>query len=174
MTTTSPAGIFPTSPAFAALPPQTRIWIYQSNREIPGEIYPVIKDVLKRFSESWTSHSKQLRAYADLLQNRFLILAVDESTAGASGCSIDTSVRFIQQLGEQLKVDFFDRLTFAWLENGEVKTAPQESFIQLFTEGKINKDSLVFDNLVNNKADFERGWIKPLGKSWHKRMVEKG
>ena len=171
MTTTSLQGILPNSTAFTELPPQTRIWIYQSNREIPSEMYPVVKDVLKRFAESWTSHNKQLHAYVDLLLNRFLILAVDESQAGASGCSIDTSVRFIQQLGEQLKVDFFDRLTFAWLENGEVKTATQEAFSQLFSEGKINNDTLVFDNLVNNKADFERGWIKPLGKSWHKRMV---
>lgn len=172
--TTTIHDLLPASPAFTEMPPQTRIWIYQANREIPVEMYPVIKDVLKRFAESWTSHNKQLHAYADLLHNRFLILAVDESRAGASGCSIDTSVRFIRQLGEQLKVDFFDRLNLAWLENGEIKTASMEDFIQLFFEGKITTDTLVFDNLVNNKADLEKGWIKPLGKSWHMRLVAKG
>ncbi len=173
MMSTKTEDLLPSSQAFTELSPKTRIWIYQASREIPPQMYPVIKDVLKRFAESWTSHNIHLHAYADLLLNRFLLLAVDESKAGASGCSIDTSVRFIQQLGEQLKVDFFDRLTFAWLEDGAVKTAHQQDFTRLFTEGKITEETLVFDNLVNNKADFEKGWIKPLGKSWHRKMIEK-
>lgn len=173
MTITTIQDVLPASGAFAAMPPETRIWIYQASREIPSEVYPIVKDVLKRFSETWTSHNKQLHAYADLLLNRFLLLAVDETHAGASGCSIDKSVQFIQQLGNQLKVDFFDRLTFAWLEDGRVKTAHQDDFVRMFSEGKINLDTLVFDNLVNNKADFEKGWIKPLGKSWHKKFLER-
>ncbi len=163
----------PASPAFRSMPPQTKIWIYQANKPIPREAIPIVKDVLSRFAESWTSHNHKLNAYADVLLDRFVILAADETRTGIGGCSIDSSVRFIRQLGEQLRIDFLDRQTFAWLEDGEVHTAPQETFEKYYQQGRINDETLVFDNLVNTKEAFEKGWIKPLGKSWHHKLVSK-
>lgn len=163
----------PTSPVFQSMPPQTRIWIYQGNKPIPQEALPIVKDVLSRFAESWTSHNNRLNAYADVLLDRFVMLAADETRTGIGGCSIDASVRFMRQLGEQLRIDFLDRQTFAWLDDGQVRTATQEEFETLYQQGEIDDETLVFDNLVNTKEAFEKGWIKPLGKSWHHKLLGK-
>lgn len=157
--------------SFQDFPSETRVWIYQSSKPFPAEVVPQLKDVVDRFAQNWVSHSNQLRAHGDVLHDRFILLAVDESQAGASGCSIDKSVHFMKQLETQLGVDLFDRMTFAWKEGEAVKTASQPEFSALYQNGEINSETLVFDNLVKTKGELEEKWLKPLNQSWHKRFV---
>jgi hypothetical protein len=161
----------PESALYRSLPDNTRLWIYQSSRPFSEDEIPALKPLLTRFTEGWASHSQQLCAFGDVFFGWFIVLMVDENRAGASGCSIDSSVSFLQQLEKHYGVDLFDRMTFAWLDGNGVKTASRDEFALLYNEGAINDETLVFDNLVNNKGDFEKGWLKPLGESWHKRMV---
>ncbi|MFT4664123.1 MAG: hypothetical protein ACI8YQ_003453 [Polaribacter sp.] len=156
---------------FTTLSAETRVWIYQSNRPFSTEEAGVIKSAIADFAQGWVSHNQALKTHGDLYHNQFVVLMVDESQAGASGCSIDSSVKFIRHLQQQLGVDFFDRMTFAWKEGDVVKTAHRSEFANLYKEGAINESTLVFDNLVTTKGDFEEKWVKPLGESWHARMV---
>lgn len=156
---------------YQALENTARVWIYQSNPPFPKENIPQIKAQLGHFVKNWVSHNHQLLAFGDVFHDQFIVLMVDESKAGASGCSIDSSVRFIKQLEQNHQVDLFDRMNFAYKDGEVIKTAPRDEFAELFQTGKINEETLVFDNLVKNKAEFEEKWVKPLGESWHKRMV---
>ncbi len=153
------------------LSPNSRVWIYQSKTEIPATHIPVIESHLKTFVQKWTSHNKALKAHAELRNGRFIILMVDESQAGASGCSIDSSVHFLQVLEREYELDLFDRMTFTYEQDGEVYAAERNEFAQLYEKGLINDDTLVFDNLVTTKADLETKWKVRLSDSWHKQMV---
>ncbi len=153
------------------LPNSTRIWIYQSDRPFKDENIPQVRAMVQRFAQEWISHNRQLRAHGDVLHNRFIVLMVDESQADASGCSIDKSVYFLKALQAEYGVDLFDRMRFSYKHGDAVETVSREEFARLYAEGKINDDTPVFDILVNNKGDFDQAFVKPLGKSWHKRMV---
>lgn len=156
---------------FQHLAPASKVWIYQSDRAFEPQELTEIKQLIAAFVQKWASHGTALFAGGDLLYSRFLILMVDESMAGASGCSIDSSVNFVRQLERQFQVGFFDRLSFAWMQNDQVELAPKSVFKQLFQEGIINENTLVFDNLVQNKAQLEAEWLKPIRDSWHKKFV---
>lgn len=156
---------------YQALPATTRVWIYQSNQPFSEEDIPAVRQKIKDFVVSWASHGRQLHAFGDLFYKQFVVLMVDENAAGASGCSIDSSVYFLKGLQAEYQVDLFDRMTFTYLDGEAVKSAPRALFRQLYQEGKIDDSTKVFDTLVNTKADFEDSWIKPLSESWHKRMV---
>lgn len=149
----------------------TRVWVYQSNQPFKAEDEDKVREYIQQFATQWVSHNRQLKAFGDLVHRQFVVLMVDESQAGASGCSIDSSVRFIKALQAEYQLDLFDRMTFTYLEGDAVKTASRDTFASLYQEGTINDDTLVFDTLVDNKAKFETAWVKPLGQSWHKRMV---
>lgn len=153
------------------LPSSTRIWIYQSNQPFQDVDVPQIKAHVQNFAQEWISHNRQLRAHGDVLHNRFIVLMVDESQADASGCSIDKSVYFLKALQAEYGVDLFDRMHFSFKQNDQVNTVSREEFAKLYAAGTINDDTLVFDTLVSNKGDFDQAFDKPLGKSWHKRMV---
>ena len=156
---------------YDSLPNSTRVWIYQAQQPFSETALQEIDQHLSNFATSWVSHNNALRAYAKVYHHQFIVLMVDESQAGASGCSIDKSVHFIQQLEQHYKVNLFDRMTFTYKEGDTIKSAHRMDFTKLYKEGKITDDTLVFDNLVNTKAAFDSQWVKPLKDSWHKRMV---
>ena len=157
--------------AIHGLADTSKTWIYQSNRAFTQDEAIEIQNYIDVFCKKWVSHSNELKAAGQLVQNRFIVLMVDESNAGASGCSIDKSVHFIKSIGSKYETDMFDRMNFAYQIEGEVKTAHREEFTKLYNSNVINDDTLVFDNLVSNKAAFDNEWVKPLKNSWHSRMV---
>lgn len=149
----------------------SRVWIYQAQSPVSEAIAVEIQQHIEHFSKQWTSHNQALRATGMLLHKQFIVLMVDESQAGASGCSIDKSVHFIQALEGKYGINLFDRMSFTYKIGNEIHTAPRDTFAQLYADGVINDTTPVFDNLITTKGAFETSWIKPLGESWHKRMV---
>ena len=156
---------------YDTMPANSRVWVYQSNRVFTGEELEKLSEDLSQFVDKWVSHNRALKAYGGVYHKQFVVLMVDESQAGASGCSIDSSVHFIKSLEAKFEVDFFDRMNFAFLENDAVKTAHRLEFASLYQASKIDGNTLVFNNLVKNKEEFDSSWIVPLKDSWHVRMV---
>ena len=155
----------------SVLPATARVWVYQSNEPFKPEDIPTIQLKVDNFVKAWTSHNHHLTAEGSVVYDRFIVLMVDESKAGASGCSIDASVRFMQSIESEYSVDLFDRLNFAYRKDGEIKSANKEDFVELYRLGIINDDTIVFNNLVRSKGEFDKGWEVRLGDSWHKNFV---
>jgi hypothetical protein len=153
------------------LDPGSRVWIYQSNKEISTETATLLKKEIADFVSQWTAHNHALKAWGDLIENRFIVLMVDESQAGASGCSIDKSVAFVKYCAEKSALDFFDRFNFAFRIGEQLQSANREEFELLYKKGELNDATIVFNNLVQTKAEFEEKWQIPLAESWHRNFV---
>ncbi|TNE55107.1 MAG: hypothetical protein EP338_05175 [Bacteroidetes bacterium] len=97
---------------------ESRLWLYQSNRKFDQTEKTWLNERLEEFAEGWAAHGKDLKAAGEVISDCFIALAVDGSQGDASGCSIDTSVHFVKELGNELNVDFFDR-TKVWVEEGQ-------------------------------------------------------
>ena len=101
---------------------QARVWIYQADRPIGTEEKNVIIKDTEAFLSQWAAHGSALQAAGDLLFDHFLVICIDESFQMASGCSIDSSVRFVQELGQKLSIDFFKRTNAQFLTQLLYKT----------------------------------------------------
>lgn len=159
------------SDLIADLPGHARVWIYQSSRAIaPDEVSHIVAQS-EKFLQQWNAHGAAMDARAAVVYNRFLILATDEQSVQASGCSIDSSVHFVQTLGKSLCIDFFDRLTIAYRdESGAICTLSMAQFQEEIKRGSITEDTLVFNNLINNVGDLRIKWEIPASQSWHIRL----
>ena len=146
---------------------QSRVWIYQSDRELYEDEVKQLHEILNKFAAEWTAHNHQLKAKAEIRYNRFLILIVDENQAGASGCSIDKSVNFIKRLEQEFKINLLDRFNLAYREGEKVLSAPRDEFEELLRSGKINSNTIVYNNLVQNLEQLETKWEVPFKDSWH-------
>ena len=155
---------------FDKMPDTSRIWIYQSNREFSSEEVNVITLNAKNFIENWTRHGDDLKGSFTMVYNRFVVIAVDENFANVSGCSIDASVRFIQQIQSELNVDLLNKLHIAFKTNDDVNSVSLNDFRLFIASDKITQNTIVFNNLVNTKADFESKWEVPAKESWHQRL----
>ncbi|QMU27688.1 hypothetical protein HUW48_06330 [Adhaeribacter radiodurans] len=151
---------------FQQLPPRSRIWIYQANRPLTDAEVEQVKPQLIHFITQWTSHGEELQASAELLYNRFLVIANDEDINSPSGCSIDASVRFVKQLEAELNVSFFDRTQLAFLQNETVETVSLPEIKNKIKEGLIQADSLYFDTLLSTSGQLQAAWPKPAKESW--------
>lgn len=153
-----------------ALPDDSKVWIYAADAKIPEEDAELIKERLYDFTMKWQSHGTEVDCYGHLFHNRFIVLVADESNL-PSGCSIDSSVHFIQALGHHYRVDFFNRLVFSYLQNDEVHTIHKSQLKDAFNDKKIGLETLMFDHLVKTKKAFLEEWIIPLKDSWYMKWI---
>lgn len=153
-------------------PDATRVWIYQANPVLTTAQVERLKPMLTQFCTEWVSHRRDLRATAEVLYDRFVVLAVDESLADASGCSIDSSVRFLQSVEQTFGITLFDRMRFSYVDaGGEVQTVDHGTFVAEYAAGNLTDDTLVLDTLVTTLGALRTTWQKPLRESWHARLV---
>ncbi|MFK7907571.1 MAG: hypothetical protein AB8B69_20710 [Chitinophagales bacterium] len=152
---------------------ESKIWIYQSSRLFNNSETLAIQQELADFTQQWAAHGKGLKAHGNVYYQQFIVLIVDENAHGASGCSIDSSVHFLKNLQQKYDVNLFDRLTMAYKNaSNQVVTANRASFQKLVNTGEINDNTIVFNNLVRNKQEFENQWEIPMAQSWHKRIFK--
>jgi hypothetical protein len=144
----------------------SRVWIYQSSRLFSLSEAFEIEDAINAFCKEWTSHGADVKAFGNLFFGQFVVLIADETQAGVSGCSTDSSVRFIKQLGAQYGVDFFDRTSLAFIVKDKLQVLPLSQLTYAIDNGFITGDTLYFNNLVQTKAQLETEWIIPVQQSW--------
>lgn len=148
---------------FSDYHPQSRVWIYQSYRDMNAAEEQNITTELKNFCKTWTAHQIALRADALILLHRFILLIVDEAVSGASGCSIDKSVHTIQHIEQRHQLQLLNRLNLTLLQGDEIHTAT-------FSEVKHNlsrwQDAYLFDNSITSLQQLHTRWLIPVKESY--------
>lgn len=155
--------------AFKNLPETARVWIYQSDKKLESGQIDELSRQAEAFCEQWSAHSTPLKSAYKILHDKFLVLAVDEGFNMASGCSIDSSVRFVKNVEQQIGVNFFDRTQVAFLIDDNVYTTGLHAIKDEISSGKIEPDTLTFNLQAENVAEFYKNWLLPAQKSWMKR-----
>lgn len=150
--------------------PQSRVWIYQANQELNNDVLQEISAILNQFTTSWTAHNQALKAFFEIKYKRFIVLVVDETQAGASGCSIDKSVHLMKELEQKYNISLLDRFNIAYREGDTVKSTDRAGFEKLLEQGVVNASTIVFNNMVSTYQDYQSNWETPAAKSWHNNV----
>lgn len=86
-----------------------RTWIFVANRKLTAIESVQVENALEDFVATWSSHGTPLKASAFCFKQAAIVVVANELVAKASGCSIDKITHLVQTLGQQLRVNFFDR-----------------------------------------------------------------
>lgn len=156
---------------FEIMPPDSKIWIYQSNREFSEQEAKNMENKSISFLDQWTSHGKTMNAAVEILYNRFIIICVDEQTAPASGCGIDKSVHFIRQLEKDHALVLLNRTLVAYKKENTIAGCTLSEFEAKIQGGEVNENTIVFNNMVSTKREMESNWQIPLKNSWQARLM---
>jgi hypothetical protein len=152
--------------------PTSRVWIYQSDRLfLIAEAFE-LEDMLKDFVAQWNSHGTPVKGFANLFFGRFIVLMADETAAGVSGCSTDSSVRVVKAIEKKFNVDLFNRQLLTFIVKDKVEQVPLSQVNYALENNFINGNSLYFNNTVLNKQQLEEQWIIPVKDSWLKKMLK--
>lgn len=157
---------------FSSLPDQSRVWIYPSSRPFTTNEKEEISSLLTSFLEQWTAHGASLEAAFLLPYDRFIVIGLNQDVQSASGCSIDASVHLIQQIETQFKIDLLDKMNVCFRLENKITYMPLKEFRKLAKTPQIDAHTIVFNNLVVNKSEFESLWEVPAYDSWHSRFIK--
>ena len=155
---------------FENLTEESKIWIYQSNRKFSDEEMAEIDTELKAFIENWAAHGTSLEASYELRYNRFIVLAVNQENQIATGCSIDASVQFIQNLEKKFDVDLLDKMNVTFKLGEHVAHKTLIEFKKMAKEKAVSENTIVFNNLINTVGEYQDFWEVPAMDSWHSRF----
>ncbi|WNW01951.1 ABC transporter ATPase [Tenacibaculum sp. HL-MS23] len=153
------------------LPSNSRVWVYQADREFSIEEVEYICAKAILFIDNWTRHGDDLKGSFTIKYNQFLVLGVDEGFNNVSGCSIDSSVHFVQELEKELRIDLMNKMNVSFKDGDNINVVKLADFQQLAKDKKITSKTIVFNNMIDTKADFETNWEVTADKSWHKRFL---
>lgn len=155
---------------FDRLPSDARLWIFAAERPLTSEESRKVLAETDAFIDQWTAHGMPLTAGRELRHQRFVLVAVDERAAGASGCSIDALVRRMQHLERELGLELVNNGPVLYREGDAIQRVPRERFAELAASGTVSPSTLVFDNTLTRVGDLMAGkWEVQAADAWHGR-----
>lgn len=155
---------------FKDLSDSSRLWIYQCNRSFSELELQDISNQISEFLTSWTAHGADLQAGFEIKYKRFIVIALDQNKNHATGCSIDASVHFIQSLETQYNIDLLDKLNVSYKQGEFIAYKTLKDFKKMAKDRAVSSKTVVFNNLVQTKAEFLEFWEVPASESWHARL----
>lgn len=149
----------------------SRVWVYQSSKLLVGDLADEISNQIDAFLVQWAAHGKKLFSGFELLYDRFIVIAVDESKAMATGCSIDSMMSMIQKIDQEHSLDLLNRMKVAYRHSGQVSECDVNTFTKLLKSGEVSEQTLVYNNILNTLSQLDSDWLVPVKDSWHANLL---
>ncbi len=145
---------------FHTLPEHARIWLYACEKELTQSQQDYILNIISEELKGWNAHKQPLTAGVSILENHFIVVALDENKNGASGCSIDTLQNTIQKIEKELTLSLMKLLNVFCKIEDEILCIPS------FKLGSVaDEDTLFYDLTILTKSDLNT-YLKPISEGW--------
>jgi len=151
---------------FDSLNETARVWVYQSSRGFSPEELLQLNPVLENFTNQWQSHGASVDASYKILLNQFIILGVNDNGPSVGGCSIDSSVHFIQEIEKKFEVSLLNKSDMAFESKGEIIVLPFNKVKEAITENTLGKEDFYFNNSITEFHQIAGDWKQKLENSW--------
>ena len=157
---------------FDSLPDSSRVWVFGGEHPVANAPAEQLLAQVDEFLDRWAAHGTPLHASRDWREHRFLTIAVDQSMAGASGCSIDGLFRVLRDLEAPLGTTLLGGgRVYYRAGDGSVVSASRDLFATLGASGDVGADTRVFDTTVQTLGEWRERFERRLADSWHARLL---
>jgi len=154
------------------LPDSARVWVFGADKNLDAGATDLLLSEVDRFLSQWHAHGAPLTVGRDWKYGRILTVAVDQSTAGASGCSIDGLFRALKALESRLGASLVTSgVVFFRGPKEAVECVDRERFTALSAEGKVKPETRVFDPTVTTLGEWRARFELDAAQSWHAGLL---
>ena len=157
---------------WSSLSGSSRAWLYTADRILHDEEQIALRSGMESFLTEWLAHGQSLKASWRLEGGRCLIIALDDRSPNATGCSIDAKVRWLQAFGEHWGVDWMKRNTVTYydVESNAWAEVSLASFWAARKAGVVCGDTRLVNAVVSRKRECEPTLVCAFSMSWHEAM----
>ena len=156
---------------FSKLPENSKVWIYTTDRELSNNEVNEIKKHSLDFLNNWTSHGIKVEGSILLPYNHFIVICASQENSNLSGCSIDDSIRFINDIEENFNISLLNREIIAFKDGDNIKKINLKNLKDEVIAGNLHPNTIVFNNLIESKKDYMNIWETSASKTWLKRFL---
>ena len=157
---------------YHSLPENAKVWIYPSSRKFYDIEIEEVHQKITSFLSTWKSTEETFQTSYQLLYNRFIVLFADDMNSPLTNSDIEASVLFILQLQQDHNVELLDKMNVCFKQGKYVQYKELKDFKKLLKNKAVTGKSIVFDNLVTTKEEFENYWEVPISESWYGRFLK--
>ena len=148
-----------------------KVWIYPSSRKFYDTEIEEIENKIKNFVENWKSEDENFKVSYQFLYKRFIIFFADDELSPVSNLDIDVMVSFILELQSDYEVTLLDKMNVCFKQGEFVQYKELKELKTLLKNKAVTEKTIVFDNLITNKFDFENYWEISMEESWYNRFL---
>ena len=162
---------------FPSMPETSKLLIFTSDTSLDSIFTTKFTSRLNEFLTAWSSHGSLLTADSLIIANRVLLIAIDETAANASGCSIDSLTNFIKSDGASSGVDWFNRHQVLYSPSAQTtltslwQSDKLDNFITLIKDQSLSDSVYILNTTVQNLKEARESIIQPFSKSWYFRLL---
>lgn len=157
---------------FSEMPDHARLWVFPGTRKLEDAQSQELLSAVDGFLAQWSAHGAPLVVAREWRHGRFLLVAVDESATGVSGCSIDGLVRHLRELERRFDLRLTDHAPVWYRDNGTISMSSRAEFAAMARVGAVGPETPVFDNSVTTVGAVGLGrWELPARDSWHASLL---
>ena len=156
---------------FKTMPDDSRIWIYQSNRDFNESEIRIINDKTISFLDNWQAHGKDLECSYSIIDKRFIIIAVNENVNPIGGCSIDFSLQLIKDISNTIGIDLLNRLVVNYRLDNKVESLSLSDLKNKIKDGDFSPETIIFNTAINSKFELLNNFEIDIRSSWLSKFI---
>jgi len=140
---------------------ESKIIIYPGSRKFFANEMPILREKLDSFCDGFEG----VNLCCEIEYDRFLIFMISEETA----LDLDNQnllVAFILELEKTFEISLLDKVNVCFKQGPYVQLKEISDFKLLIKNKGVSKKTIVFDNMINTKFEYEDSWEAPAGESW--------
>ncbi len=146
---------------FNTLSETSKVLIYPSNRKFYKDEFPVFIEKVSQFLNKF----RDIDACFKIKYNRFILFFISDETPLTLEQNNEL-VTFVQSLENEFKVTLLDKVNVCFKQGEYVQMKEITDFKKLIKNKGVSKKTIVFDNLINTKEEYENYWELPADESW--------
>lgn len=151
---------------FKNIPDDSRIWIYQSSKDLSDSDIKIIDNKTTLFLENWKAHGNELQASYLIKERRFLIIAVNEKFNPIGGCSIDYSLQLVNDISTTINLNLLDRLSVNYRLENNIKSISLRDLKNKIKNKSFSPETIIFNTTVKTKKELSSDFELKISSSW--------
>ena len=154
---------------YNSLPDDAKVWVFPSQKKLYANEIESIEKKISDFILEWENENEDLTATFTIKYNRFIVLFAETETT-ISTKTTNELISFIIQLQTDLETDLMDKMNACFKQGQYVQYKDLKDFKKLIKDKGVNKKTIVFDNTIATKLEFDEYWEVPASESWYGNM----
>jgi hypothetical protein len=146
--------------------------VFGASDALDAEHAAVLLRSVDDYLSQWSAHGFPLSCAREWRDGRFLVVGVDQSTAGASGCSIDALFRTLHALERSLGTSMVAGGRVFYRDSaGAVQCVDRATYAARVRDGAVHGETPVFDTTLTSAADYRSHFERAAASSWHAQLT---